>query len=299
MKQYYPSAGLHLLCKLFGKSRQAFYDHSRRKSNSQLQAGLIIELVKAVRVSLPRVGGLKLLYLLKDDFRVHNINIGRDSFFRLLKGHNLLVKTRKRFVRTTMSNHHFKRWADLTTGLQLTAAQQLWVSDITYLTTQQGFIYLSLITDAYSRKIVGYHLSQYLKARGCLIALNKAIGSLSGAVTVIHHSDRGIQYCCDEYVSVLQQHTITISMTQNGSPYDNAIAERVNGILKTEFHLGQTFSSYSAAVPVVHCAIDAYNRIRPHMSCENLTPQMAHLKTGAFVKKWKPKKYCKAKTVSL
>ena len=173
------------------------------------------------------------------------------------------------------------------------------MSDITYLTTQNGFIYLSLITDAYSRKIVGYHLSQHLKAQGCLIALHKAISSLSSNACVIHHSDRGIQYCCDTYIETLQNNNIAISMTQNGSPYDNAIAERINGILKTELDLDKNFANYGAAVSVVHEAIDAYNRIRPHMSCGNLTPEKAHQQQGLLIKKWKPKKYCKAKSVLL
>lgn len=299
MKQLYPDVGLGKLCRLFGKSRQAFYDHCRRRSTAGLQEALIIELVQAVKAKLPRTGGLKLLHILKDDFKAHNILIGRDSFFGLLREHNLLVKPKKRFVRTTLSSHHFKKWPDLTTGLQPTAAQQLWVSDITYLSTQNGFIYLSLITDAYSKKIVGYHLSQQLKAKGCLIALSKAIRSLTVPATVIHHSDRGIQYCCDEYVSVLQHHNVAISMTQSGSPYDNAIAERVNGILKTELGLARIFTGYNEAVATVHQAIDAYNRLRPHLSCGNLTPDMAHQHQDSLIKKWKKKNYCKAKSVSL
>jgi putative transposase len=299
MKKHYMAVGLGKLCRLFGKSRQAFYDHCWRRSDDQIQEALIIDLVRSVRKTLPKVGAVKLLYILDNDFTAHKISIGRDSFFKLLRKHNLLVKTRKRFARTTMSSHHYKKWPDLIQSISVTAVEQLWVSDITYLTTQNGFIYLSLITDVYSRKIVGYHLSQHLKAQGCLIALNKAIGSLSANASVIHHSDRGIQYCCEAYIQALQNSNIAISMTQSGSPYDNAIAERINGILKTEFNLDSNFVSYSAAVPAVHQAIDAYNRIRPHMSCGNLTPEKAHNQTGALFKKWKPKKYCKAKSVLL
>lgn len=299
MKRYFNSVGLKKLCGLFGKSRQAFYDHSWRRSDDQMQEALIIDLVCSTRKILPKVGTVKLLHMLKDDFSVHKISIGRDTFFKLLRKYNLLVKTKKRFVRTTESNHHFKRWPDLTGEVMITAVEQLWVSDITYLTTQNGFVYLSLITDAYSRKIVGYHLSQHLKAQGCLIALHKAISSLSANATVIHHSDRGIQYCCDAYVAALQTNNIGISMTQSGSPYENAIAERINGILKTELNLNKIFANYTAAVPVVHTAIDAYNRLRPHMSCGNLTPDNAHKQTGMFIKKWKPKNYCKAKSVLL
>jgi transposase InsO family protein len=299
MKRHYDAVGLGKLCRLFGKSRQAFYDHSWRRSDDEMQEALIIDLVRSVRKTLPKVGTVKLLHMLKNDLSAHKILIGRDSFFKLLRKYDLLVKQKKRFIRTTMSNHHFKKWTDLTESISVTGVEQLWVSDITYLTTQNGFIYLSLVTDAYSRKIVGYHLSQHLKAQGCLIALHKAIGSLNANAAVIHHSDRGIQYCCDAYIEVLQSNNIAISMTQNGSPYDNAIAERINGILKTELDLDKNFTNYNAAISIVHHAIDAYNRIRPHMSCGNLTPEKAHQQQGLLIKKWKPKKYCKAKSVLL
>lgn len=299
MKTHYTQVGLERLCRLFGKSRQAFYDHSWRRNEDKMQQAIIVDLVRGVRKKLPKVGTIKLLYMLKDDFSAHSISIGRDCFFKLLREHDLLVKQKKRFVRTTMSNHHFKKWPDLSESIVVTAVDQLWVSDITYLTTRNGFIYLSLITDVYSRKIIGYHLSQHLKAQGCLITLRKAMSSINADAAVIHHSDRGIQYCCDAYIEALQNHNITISMTQSGSPYDNAIAERVNGILKTELKLDSIFESYSDAVSTVHQAIDAYNRIRPHMSCDNLTPEKAHQQTGRPIKQWKSRKPCKAKSVLL
>lgn len=299
MKALYPFIGLGKLCRLFGKTRQAFYDHSRRYGDEQLQEALIVELVKDIRNALPKTGGLKLLHILKEDFAAHNISIGRDSFFSLLKKHDLLIRRKRRYTVTTDSNHPYKKWQDLLKGLQIIASEQVWVSDITYLRTTEGFIYLSLITDAYSRKIVGYHVSHHLKAQGCLIALNKALSSRTTTNALIHHSDRGIQYCCEPYVSLLQQNNISISMTQSGSPYDNAVAERVNGILKTELKLDTIFKSYSYAVAAVHQAVDAYNRLRPHMSISNLTPDQAHYSTQNLFKKWKKKKYCKAKSVLL
>lgn len=299
MKAFYPTVGLATLCRLFGKTRQAYYDHRWRDSDDQMQEALIIDLVKEIRKSLPKTGRLKLMYMLRDDFAAHNISIGRDSFFTLLKKHDLLVRRRKRYAVTTDSNHPYKKWQDLVKGLKVKAPEQLWVSDITYLRTSAGFTYLSLITDGYSRKIVGHHLSHHLKAQGCLIALNKAISSRRTDRPLIHHSDRGIQYCCEPYVSLLQQNSISISMTQSGSPYDNAVAERVNGILKTELQLGETFSSYNHAVAAVHKAIDAYNRLRPHMSISNLTPDQAHHSTQNPLKTWKRKQYCKAKAVLL
>jgi putative transposase len=297
MKTHHPALGLERLCSLFGKTRQGYYDHYWKQSDDQLQQALILELVHDMRQKLPKIGARKLLVMLHDDFAAHHITIGRDRFLQLLRTHDLLVKRTKRYVRTTDSNHPFKKWSDLSKELPpLTAIEQLWVSDITYLRTESGFIYLSLITDAYSRKIVGYHLSQHLKAQGCIIALNKGIATLKGSKeqrTLLHHSDRGVQYCCDAYVQVLQHHHIAISMTQSGSPYDNAMAERINGILKTELMLDGTFQSYSAAVPVVHQAIDAYNRLRPHMSCGNLTPEQVHhqQQTTALKKMWKSKQY--------
>lgn len=293
MKNFYPSIGLNKLCRLFGKTRQAFYDHQWRQSNDQLQEAIVVNMIQSIRCSLPKIGGVKLHFMLRDDLAAHKIFIGRDNFFKLLRKHNLLVKRKKKYARTTDSNHFYKKWPDLTQNLTLTSAQQLWVSDITYLRTSNGFIYLSLITDVYSKKIVGYHLSQQLKAQGCLVALKKAIHSLDKNYQLIHHSDRGIQYCCDSYVTILQANGIAISMTQSGSPYENPIAERVNGILKMELRLDTIFTSYSAAVPVVHHAIDAYNRIRPHMSSNNLTPAKAHNQTGPLPKKWKTKKRVK------
>lgn len=156
-------------------------------------------------------------------------------------------------------------------------AEQVWVSDITYLRTEKGFIYLFLVTDAYSRKIMGYHLSQSLKASGCISALRMAMHQRQyGKRPLVHHSDRGIQYCCDAYVELLQRNHIQISMTQSGSPYDNAVAERVNGILKTELGLYATFPSYSMAVEPVCRAIEKYNNKRLHMSCNMMTPAQRH-----------------------
>jgi transposase InsO family protein len=172
----------------------------------------------------------------------------------------------------------------------LNKADQLWVSDITYLRTWGGFSYLSLITDAYSRKIVGYHLSQSLSVKGCLIALSKALASRQHKEQgLIHHSDRGIQYCCDAYVNCLKENNIAISMTQNGSPYENALAERVNGILKKELGLNRTFRSYHDAIGPVHRAVDIYNRLRPHMSLDYMTPSQAHKAAGKLKKRWKAK----------
>jgi putative transposase len=293
MKQYFSLTGMEKLCGLFGKSRQAFYDHSWRHNDEQLHEAWIIDRVKAVRLTMPGIGCQKLFIVLKGELREHGIQIGRDNFYKLLKRHELLIKRRKRYAQTTQSYHRFKKWDDLTINLCVGSVEELWVSDITYLRTETGFVYLSLITDVYSRKIVGYHLSQKLKVEGCIIALNKAIASLSQSGhhrSLIHHSDRGIQYCCDPYISILQKNEIRISMTQSGSPYDNAIAERVNGILKQQFCLDKVFENYGASVDAVSKAIDGYNRLRPHASISNLTPQVAHVSPETLIRTWKKQK---------
>lgn len=292
MKHHYPQAGLGTLCDVFGKTRQAYYEHGWRTANDHLQESLVIERAKEIRKSLKKVGGLKLLYMLKPELKAHNITMGRDRFFKLLSKHDMLQKRKRKYARTTWSDHRYRKWSDLIKNWHPQKPQQLWVSDITYLRTATGFVYLSLVSDAYSHKIVGHHVSQHLQARSCVIALSKAIGCLKDyqPQSLIHHSDRGIQYCCDQYVNILQQTAIQISMTQSGSPYDNPIAERVNGILKDELELDKIFENYSEAVGATHRAIDLYNRIRPHMSCDNLTPDQAHLTDGGLKKRWKARK---------
>lgn len=294
MQKHHSKAGLGKLCRLFGKSRQAFYDHTHREATHQIKEALIVDAVKTAKATVSdSTGALKTLQIIRPELENYQISIGRDRFYRLLRDHDLLVKRRKRrYAVTTDSNHPFRKYTDLTGTIALTAAGQLWVSDITYLRTWGGFSYLSVITDAYSRKIVGYHLSQSLGVKGCLIALSKAIASRQHQEhELIHHSDRGIQYCCDAYVNRLKENNIGISMTQNGSPYENALAERVNGILKAELGLNKTFRSYSDAIGPVHRAVDIYNRLRPHMSLDYLTPNEAHKVAGKLKKRWKAKTY--------
>jgi putative transposase len=277
VKALFSNVSFTNVCQLFGKSRQAWYDINQRGADHRLREELLIQWVEDIRLTLPRTGTIKLHSMLEAKRKEHGITIGRDAFFDLLRRHDLLVQPKKKYVRTTQSYHRFRKWPNLIEGWVPQRAEHLWVSDITYLRTESGFIYLSLITDAFSRMIVGYHLSQQLRVSGCIASLQKAIKSRKGSIEeLIHHSDRGIQYCCDEYVQLLQSHQIQISMTQSGSPYDNAIAERINGILKQEFNLDATFKSYSQAIEPVANAIHNYNNIRPHFSCHLLTPQKKH-----------------------
>lgn len=166
----------------------------------------------------------------------------------------------------------------------------LWVSDITYLTLRQGYCYLTLITDAYSRKIVGYRLNPTLHATGCVEALHQALGQRQyPEQALMHHSDRGLQYCSELYTDLLTKHTIQISMTEQGDPYENALAERINGILKQEWALDQVFESFDQALKAVDRAVYHYNHSRPHASCDYLTPTQAHTRSGTLPKRWKPR----------
>lgn len=204
----------------------------------------------------------------------------------------MLYRRRKKYVRTTDSHHRFYKYPNRIRHLEVTRIEQIWVSDITYIRQLDGFCFLSLITDIYSHKVVGYCLYPTLETQGPLIALRMAIASLTKPPDgLIHHSDRGIQYCCDEYTQELQLYLIDISMTDNGDPYENAIAERLNGILKKNFGLGKVFKDIEEAEAAVHRAIDAYNNLRPHQSVSMLTPSIAHQPKheGQLKRTWKSK----------
>lgn len=242
-----------------------------------MKEAIILEKVRLIRNDQPKIGTIKLRKKLEQELKQEHLKIGRDCFFRLLRDNGLLIKARRRRFVTTNSNHRFKIWPDLVNRRPAIMAEQIWVSDITYIRCKSGFAYLSLVTDAYSRKIVGFNLSANLKAEGCICAIKTAIDArIYPQRPLIHHSDRGIQYCCDAYVKLLGQHQISISMTQSGSPYDNAIAERVNGILKTEYGLNQTQLSFKQAKQAIERAVYLYNYQRPHFSCELKTPQHRH-----------------------
>lgn len=250
---------------------------------------MVLRLVREIRQELPRAGVPKLQVLLKDSLAEHGIKMGRDALYRLLGEHGHLIRHRKRRPYTTDSNHRYRKYPNLIRDIKyLTHPGQLWVSDITYIRLSKGFCYLSIITDAYSHRIIGYCLHPTLHSTGPINALVMACRSKRQS-TLIHHSDRGSQYCCDEHVKMLEHYSIRISMTENGDPYENAIAERVNGILKTEFELHRSFQSFDDAQKAVQSAVDRYNRIRPHASCDNLTPDQAHAASGVLRKRWKTK----------
>lgn len=215
--------------------------------------------------------------------------MGRDKLWKLLREHNLLIRKRKSYPKTTNSKHWMKKYPNLIKELSIGCAEQVWVSDITYISIGNDFYYLSLITDAYSRKIMGYHLHPFLNTEGCLKALDMALSERTKMDGLIHHSDRGTQYCSFDYIMKLKENNIEISMTENGDPYENAIAERINGILKTEFRLNRIFKTYMEALLAVKTSTYNYNTLRPHMSCNLLTPQEAHFTDGPLVRHWKSK----------
>ena len=233
MRQDYPKTGVRVLCRLFGKTRHAFYDREWRDEKQFIEHAIVLKLVGEIRQDMPRLGTDKLYLLLKKPLEDHKIKLGRDGLHELLFQHGLTVRRKRRRAITTDSNHPFRKYPNLIRNLLITAPDQLWVCDITYITLQSGFSYLSLITDGYSRKIIGYCLSKSLSNEGCITALNMAIASRSSdIIQLIHHSDRGLQYCSQQYIELLIQSNILISMTEKGDPYENAVAERVNGILK-------------------------------------------------------------------
>jgi transposase InsO family protein len=281
-----------VVCGLFGRTRQAWYKHRWAGDNTDIRDTVILKQVQELRQDIPRIGTRKLLHLLSPVLQQHKIEIGRDKFFDLLAAHNMLVRRRKRRKAiTTDSNHPFYKYPNLVKDIEPHRPDHIWVSDITYLRTAGSFSYLSLVTDAYSRKIVGYCLYLTLERTGPVKAAQMAIANCSrnNDQPLIHHSDRGLQYCCADYVSLMEKHGITISMTEKGSPYENAIAERMNGILKHQLGLKQTFANFTEAQQAVEKAIAAYNNLYPHGSCNYLTPEQAHKQTGKLTSKWKQK----------
>lgn len=282
------------VCGLFGKTRQAFYKQKNIDHRSGLEMAIVLEKILEIRASQKRLGGRKIHRMLSTTLREHKIKLGRDRFFNLLAEHGMLIRKRKRKkVQTTDSNHPFKKYPNLIKGSNVSHANQIWVSDITYIRlVGSRFCYLSLITDVYSRKIVGYCLYPSLAAEGPIEALKMALVHLKKLITyrLIHHSDRGAQYCSRAYIELLDINHVSISMAEKGNPYENAIAERVNGILKSEFALDRLFKNYEAAAVVVAESIRIYNEQRPHASCDYLTPEQAHTKQGELVKRWRKKR---------
>ena len=269
-------------------SRQAYYQRLEMMQKDKYQIEIVLELVTEWRKLMPRVGGRKLYRLLSQDFVSLNYKLGRDAFFDILRQYNLLVKRRKSYTKTTNSFHHYYVYKNLIMGLEIVRSNQVFVADITYIRVSGNFMYLSLITDLYSRRIMGWNLGESLDAACSVEALRMAIEKVESCSSLIHHSDRGIQYCSRAYTKILLDNKISISMAEAGNPYENAVAERVNGILKDEFFLNQTFISKRLAMKATEQAIRIYNEARPHLSLKMKTPAQKYFENKISTKNFFP-----------
>lgn len=260
------------VCNCFNLKRDAYYKYLRRFKIRQSKSSQVVKMVQKERKLQPRVGTRKLHKDLSKAFNDAHLKIGRDSLFDILREEDMLVKRKKASCKTTDSYHRFHKYNNLIKDMEITAPNQVWVSDITYIRTVNGFCYLALITDLYSRKIIGHDLSDSLELAGCQRALKKALWHARPAAGLVHHSDRGIQYCSNQYTNELKNRKIKISMTEENHCYENAVAERVNGILKDEFYLDQCFFSTQYAKRAAKNAIKIYNNKRLHISLGYKTP---------------------------
>lgn len=257
-------------------SRQNYYQQRRARSRAAVDESLVVALVRAQRRRQPCLGARKLLFLVGPELRRAGVAMGRDRFFATLSRHDLLIPRVRRGARTTESRHGFAVYGNLVKGLRVTGPDQLWVSDITYIRTREGFMYLCLIMDSFSRKIVGYDCSDSLEMEGALRALGLAVKQLPQGAHPVHHSDRGSQYCCGAYVERLTARGLGISMTEDKHCYENGKAERLNGTLKREYGLGEDYLLKQDVRPAVLEAVALYNEHRPHQALQNRFPSAVH-----------------------
>ena len=275
-------------CTLFGIDRQVYYRRIERTSSRQLIASEVVSLVLKIRNTMPRIGAKKLYYLLKS--HLSELKIGRDKFINILKANHLLIMPKRSYHITTNSHHRFRKHQNQILELRICRPEQVWVSDITYIGKRDNPCYLSLITDAYSKRIMGFNVANNMNVQSSLIALKKAIKQrIDKDRTLIHHSDRGIQYCSYQYQKLLHQNNIKCSMTQNSDPYENAVAERINGILKQEFNIDKFNQQLDVMKVLVKNAIDIYNNKRPHYSNYMLTPSQMHQQNVVEMRTYKRK----------
>lgn len=257
-------------------TRQNYYKGRLLRQGLSVDERLVLDLVHVERCRQPRLGSRKLLRMLSGDLASAGVSIGRDRFFELLRRHKLLIRRRRGAARTTDSAHGFRTYSNLAKDLELTGPHQLLVSDITYIRTEEGFMYLSLVMDAYSRAIVGYDCSDSLEMEGALRALKRALKQLPAGVTTMHHSDRGSQYCCGAYIGRLREAGLVISMTEANHCSENAKAERLNGIMKQEYGLGETFARKGMVISAVREGVMLYNHYRPHTALGYRMPMEVH-----------------------
>ena len=290
MKNNFSHIGLASLCGWFGLTRQAYYQNGWKGIDISIEEELLLKEVQSIRQNHKRMGTRKLLEKLSPFMLEHQIKMGRDGLFDLLSANHLLVRKRKRRIQTTQSFHWLRKYLNLIREFVPTAPNQLWVSNITYWKiNNNNHVYISFITDAFSHKIVGYHVAESLESIETIQALKMALSDLGSEshFQLIHHSDRGVQYCHHDYVKLLQDYDIKISMTENGDPLENAIAERVNGIIKEEYLQDYTVNTITEAKKVLSFVVKLYNEERPHMSIGNLFPNQVHKLNLKTEKLWK------------
>jgi len=275
-------------CTLFGIDRQVYYRKIKRHIKRQDKAQLVVKMVLEIRTQMPRIGAKKLYYLLGNDLKA--LKIGRDKFIDILRANHLLILPKRSYHITTNSHHRFRKYKNQLLDLQINQPEQVWVSDITYIGKREKPCYLSLITDAYSKKIVGYNVSDNLNTESSLVALRLALKQRKNKeMPLIHHSDRGLQYCSNEYQKTLNKNDIQPSMTQNSDPYENAVAERINGILKQEFNIDKYNKDLPIMKQIIKETVDIYNKKRPHLSNHMLTPNQMHQQNKLIMKTYKTK----------
>lgn len=260
---------------MFGISRQGYYQKQQRIQKRLEELREVKTEVLAERRYLPRLGTRKLYYRLKKKFRDRGIKIGRDGLFSFLRSEHMLIRKHRSYHKTTNSKHWLRKYPNLLINRKSVRPNEIWVSDITYIETKEKVSYLSLLTDAYSRKIVGHHLHESLHTDGVAAALKKAIKKEKLKHPLIHHSDRGLQYCSSQYQQILNEHGITPSMTDGYDCYQNALAERINGILKEEFLTTKPTDLEQARI-IIDQSVELYNERRPHLSLNYLTPNQVH-----------------------
>lgn len=291
MKRIYPHLGLAKLCGWFGITRQAYYQNGWKGMDVTVEEELILTEVSLIRSNHKRMGTRKLYEKLAPFMLEHQIKMGRDRLFNLLSSNRMLVRKRKRRIHTTQSHHWLRKYPNLIRGFVPTAPNQLWVSDITHWKINGRPVYISFVTDAFSHKVVGYHLAETLETVETIEALKMALSGFfeepESHFKLIHHSDRGVQYCCRDYVKLLQDYHIQISMTENGDPLENAIAERLNGILKDEYLLDTSVCTVTNAKKILANAVFLYNEDRPHMSIGYQYPSQVHKQSLQTEKLWK------------
>lgn len=259
-----------------GFSRQYYYKLRLAEGKERKEQAAVKAMVDKERKNLPRLGTRKLYHLIRPLLEQQKIKIGRDRLFDWMRYFDLLIKPTKRYIQTTNSRHWLRKYPNLIKAIQVTRPEQVWVSDITYLKTTGGNLYLSLITDAYSRKIMGYSIADNMEAATVSEALKMGIKNRIYQHTLIHHSDRGIQYCSKEYIQVADKNNIIMSMTENGDPYENALAERMNKTIKEEFLPFKYLINKQLMIKLISEAVNLYNKRRPHLSLQMKTPEMVH-----------------------